>query len=89
MRAADVRDTRFAPVTFREGYDMDAVDAFLARIEAALAADEQSGAGVTGLTPEDVVSVKFTPTKFRQGYSQDGVDDFLDRVVTELHQRAR
>jgi DivIVA domain-containing protein len=89
MRAADVRGIRFEPVKFREGYDMDAVDAFLARIEAALAADEQSGAGVTGLTPEDVVAVKFTPTKFRQGYSQDGVDDFLDRVVAELHQRAR
>jgi len=89
MRAADVRGTRFEPVTFREGYDMAAVDAFLARIEAAFAADEQSGAGVPDLTPEDVVAVRFTPTRFRQGYSQDGVDDFLDQVVGELRRRAR
>ncbi len=32
----DVRNKRFTPVRFREGYDMDEVDLFLDRVEAEL-----------------------------------------------------
>jgi DivIVA domain-containing protein len=87
MRAEDVRAKRFAPVTFREGYDMEDVDAFLARVQAAMAADDEGRAGATDLRPEDVVNARFTPTKFRQGYHQDEVDDFLDEIVADLRRR--
>lgn len=37
LRPEDVRNQRFTPVRFRQGYDMDEVDHFLDRIEAELA----------------------------------------------------
>ena len=36
MRPEDVRNKRFTPVRFRQGYDMDEVDRFLDRVEAEL-----------------------------------------------------
>lgn len=70
------------PVTsFREGYDRDEVDAFAARVAAAI--DGRDGA----LAPEDVLDQRFQATKFREGYDQDAVDDLLDRVVVTLRAR--
>ena len=84
MRAEDVQAKRFSPVKFREGYDMHDVDAFLARVQAAMTAADEGRAGATDLRPEDVVNARFAPTKFREGYHQDEVDDFLDLVTAAL-----
>lgn len=73
---------RTLPVTsFREGYDQQEVDAFAARVVAALDGSDGS------LRPEDVLTQRFRSTKFRQGYDQDAVDDLLDRVVVTLRAR--
>nr|MBP1191245.1 DivIVA domain-containing protein [Frigoribacterium sp. PvP032] len=87
MRAEDVQAKRFSPVKFREGYDMADVDAFLARVQSVMAADDEGRTGAPDMMPEDVVNARFTPTKFREGYHQDQVDDFLDEIVADLHRR--
>ena len=87
MRAEDVQAKRFSPVRLRDGYDMEDVDAFLARVRAAMTADDEGRAGATDVRPEDVVNARFTPTKFREGYHQDEVDDFLDEIVVDLRRR--
>jgi DivIVA domain-containing protein len=83
MLAGDVAAKRFAPTKWREGYDQQQVDDFLARVQATLAEYER-GRPADPLTAEDVVASRFLPTRFRVGYSQDQVDDFLDEVVVEL-----
>ena len=71
--ADEVRNVRFTPVRFREGYDMSEVDDFLDQVVAAL----ESGAPVADL----VEHARFTPVRMREGYDMADVDDFLARVV--------
>jgi DivIVA domain-containing protein len=66
---------------FREGYDIDQVDAFVERAAAAL---DGTGAAVA---PADVLNARFKATKFAEGYDQDAVDDLLDQVVLSLRVR--
>jgi DivIVA domain-containing protein len=67
---------------FREGYDIDQVDAFLGR--ALIAVGEHRRAASLSLTPEAVLTAKFQATEFREGYDRDEVDDLLDQVVASL-----
>lgn len=66
---------------FREGYDIDQVDAFVERAAAAL-----DGTGAL-VAPADVLNARFKATKFAEGYDQDAVDDLLDQVVLSLRAR--
>ncbi|QTE30491.1 DivIVA domain-containing protein [Pengzhenrongella sicca] len=68
--------------TFREGYEIAAVDAFLER--AGIAVDAHRRAAPSSLTADDVRAVRFRATKFREGYDQDMVDDLLDQVAASL-----
>jgi DivIVA domain-containing protein len=89
VTAQDARSRTFTRTKWREGYDPDDVDAYLALVAQAL---EQRSADVgagrrgqpSGLRPEDVVNKRFAATKFREGYDQDEVDDYLDQVVNSL-----
>lgn len=69
---------RFAPVRFREGYDMQEVDDLLDRCERAL----RSGDG--SVTAETVQQLRLTPTRFGEGYDMEDVDRFLDGVLLPL-----
>jgi DivIVA domain-containing protein len=82
LRSADIPSIRFGVTKWREGYDQQQVDEFLAKAATALAAVEAGR--VPELTGDDVVNARFAPTKFREGYDQDAVDDFLDRVAVAL-----
>ncbi|MGW5055559.1 DivIVA domain-containing protein [Actinokineospora sp. NPDC004072] len=65
----------------RRGYREDQVDAFLDRVEAALA-------GTDPLTADDVRTAVFDPaSRVRRGYDEDQVDAFLDTVVAALSER--
>ncbi len=85
MLAGDVAAKRFAQTKWREGYDQQQVDDFLARVQRTLAEYER-GRPADPVTAEQVVASRFQPTRFRTGYAQDEVDDFLDAVVVELRQ---
>jgi DivIVA domain-containing protein len=79
----DVRNVKFdRPPLGSRGYHCDEVDAFLDRVEAALA-------GTESMTASDVRDVKFNkpPLFARRGYDEDQVDAFLDRVEAELATR--
>src|SRR5699024_7847773 len=69
---------RFAPVRFREGYDIQEVDDLLDRCERAL----RSGDG--SVTAETVQQLRLTPTRFGEGYDMEDVDRFLDGVLLPL-----
>lgn len=84
MRAQDVAGRRFAVTKWREGYDMEQVDALLERGASTLADLQRGRDGAGHLTSEGVRSSRFSPTKLRQGYDQDEVDDFLDELAAEL-----
>ncbi|MBF4572157.1 DivIVA domain-containing protein [Herbiconiux sp. VKM Ac-1786] len=89
MNARDVQEKTFAVTKWRQGYDMDEVDAVLERVSTTLAEHEQGRpAAVDAMTADEVVNARFAPTKFRQGYDQDQVDDFLDRVAVALRELA-
>src|SRR6266508_4542063 len=84
LTPADVRAVVFdkAPLGKR-GYDEDQVDAFLDRIEAAMAgSDALSAADVRAVVFQDAPLIK-------RGYHEDQVDDFLDSVVATLEHRER
>jgi len=72
----------FRTVIGREGYDVTEVDAFVARLEAAL------GQRPPAMTAEEVAAQRFTPVRVREGYEMADVDDFLEKVTAELHRRA-
>jgi DivIVA domain-containing protein len=87
MKSQDVQEKTFAVTKWRQGYDMDEVDAVLARVSATLAEQEQGRpAAVDAMTADEVVHARFSPTKFREGYDQDQVDDFLDKVAAALRE---
>lgn len=68
--------------SFRPGYDIADVDAFVERAAAAL---DAHAAGRPGpVTADEVLNVRFRSTSFRPGYDQDGIDDLLDEVVHAL-----
>ena len=71
----------FRTVTGREGYDVEEVDAFVARLESAL------GRQPPAITAEEVAAQRFAPVRLRRGYDMADVDDFLDKVTAELHRR--
>ncbi|WP_066039160.1 DivIVA domain-containing protein [Herbiconiux solani] len=84
ITAEAVAAARLTPTAFRQGYDTDEVDAFLARCAASIAHLEGGPAPAYPVSTEDVVQARFTQTKFRTGYDQDEVDDLLDRVAVTL-----
>jgi DivIVA domain-containing protein len=70
--------TRVASATFpttrvREGYAVDEVDAFLARVAAALRAGEP--------VAQMVEEARFRPVAFKRGYDMGAVDALLDEVT--------
>ena len=81
LSTEDVDRVSFAEVKFREGYDLEEVDAFVAAIRASIAAGPNAS-GVLGSA--DVNRVRFQPTKFRAGYHQDQVDAFLEKAEDTL-----
>ena len=71
----------FTQVKFREGYDIDEVDAFVAAVRASIAA----GPSATGALGSDAVrNTRFQPTKFRPGYDQNEVDALLQQAGDTL-----
>ena len=92
LTSQEVMNAKFSATRFSEGYEQDAVDAFLDRVITTLQAWETgtatstAGAAATPaelLTFYDVMDAKFLGTKF-EGYEQSEVDAFLDRVITTL-----
>jgi DivIVA domain-containing protein len=77
----DIDRVSFTQVRFREGYDIDEVDAFVAAIRASIAAGP-SAAGALGSV--GVSSARFQPTKFRPGYDQNEVDALLAQAEETL-----
>lgn len=73
-----VFDIRFTTVRFGAGYDMEDVDQYLARLEAAVRAQDGS------ISPQDVLNQRFRTTRFGDGYAADEVDRFLDETVVPL-----
>ncbi|RSX53191.1 cell division protein DivIVA [Bifidobacterium goeldii] len=65
-------DVTFSTVRFKEGYDIGAVDGFLARIDAG------------AVTADEVEHAIFPTVRFHTGYDVDEVDDYLDTVVARL-----
>ncbi len=86
MNSSELDSVVITPTKFREGYDPQEVDDFLARVRATFVAHENgtSTVGSSSLLAVDVVNQRFQPTKFRAGYDQDEIDDLLDRVVAAL-----
>jgi DivIVA domain-containing protein len=89
MTAAAVEAAVFTQTRFREGYDLEEVDAFLARCAASIRWAEGGSRPSDPVTADDVVAARFRPTKFRAGYDQDQVDDLLDRIVVTLRAEPR
>lgn len=76
--SAALRSTFLPVVRFRDGYDIDEVDAFLERVKDAL---DHPGTGGDGLTPRDVATAGFTTTSLRRGYDVVAVDRLLGRLA--------
>ncbi|GAA1695488.1 hypothetical protein GCM10009745_46590 [Kribbella yunnanensis] len=74
--------SNFTRVRWREGYDIDEVDAFLER----LAATVEGRYVDTPVTAADIRNISFTPTRLREGYAIDEVDTFLDQAERGLSQ---
>jgi DivIVA domain-containing protein len=70
----------FRRVKWQQGYDIAEVDAFVARLEAAV--DGRPGA--QPVTVDEIRNVAFRPVRFREGYAIEDVDDFLDLAVQSL-----
>lgn len=77
LSSASLRTTRW-----REGYDIDQVDAAIARCVRAIAAREHGTREAP--SAEEVLALRFRSTKLKAGYDQDDVDGLLDRVVAAL-----
>lgn len=76
--ALRARAAAFPQTSFREGYDIDQVDAYVAQLAAVLDGSSPP------VTADEVLHARFGYTKFRAGYDQDAVDDLLDEVATTL-----
>ena len=77
-----VRNVAFSkPPVGKRGYNEDEVDAFLDRVEAALA-----NPGEPSLTADEVHQVAFSkPPIGKRGYNEDEVDAFVDLVEQQLN----
>lgn len=71
----------FRRVRWREGYSIEEVDAFVARVEEALRSPSPS------LGADDVVAATFTAVRLREGYSMQDVDEWLDQAEAALRDR--
>ena len=70
----------FTRVRWREGYDMDQVDAFLERLMATV-----EGRYVERpVTADEIHEVSFSPVRLTHGYSVQEVDAFLDTAESLL-----
>ena len=81
LTTVEIDRVSFTQVKFREGYDIDEVDAFVAAVRASIAAGP-SAAGALG--SDAVRNTRFQPTKFRPGYNQDEVDALLSQAEDTL-----
>ena len=70
--------TRFPTTKLLEGYEVAAVDAFVARAERAVSMRDGS------VTAAEVEKIRFAPVRFRTGYQMDDVDNHLERLVEQL-----
>lgn len=84
MLSGDITKKKFATTKWREGYQMDQVDALLERVRATLIGYEHRRRPTDAITATEVAESRFIRTKFRSGYDQDQVDDFLDELVAAL-----
>lgn len=67
---------------FREGYDTEEVDTFVARLLATV-----NGQPVDRpVTAHEVSNVQFTPVRLREGYDVAEVDIFLETAESWLRQ---
>ncbi|WP_304523512.1 DivIVA domain-containing protein [Aeromicrobium sp. Leaf350] len=64
---------RFTLVRFREGYDADEVDAFVATVEAEIGRARPDPA-----LADRIRSARFKPRRLRPSYDMGEVDQFLD-----------
>ena len=79
---ADIRDAAFSkPAMGHRGYDEDAVDEFLGRVETTLRNPTVSG----GVTSAEIDNASFAkPPIGRRGYNEEEVDALLARVAIAL-----
>ena len=83
LTSRDVTSKIFTSTRFRNGYEPDQVDAFMALL--AWETGTVVGAPQKMLTAQDVMDAKFqASSKFGEGYEQDEVDEFLDDVAGTL-----
>jgi len=75
------RGARFSTVHSDQGYDIDEVDAYLARVERALAGS------IPSVTAGDLEKHRFAPVAGRAGYDPAEVEVYLQRLAADLHQR--
>lgn len=84
ITAEEVASAQFTVTSFREGYDSEDVDAFLAACVETLRGLEGGARSDARITAKQVAAARFGQTKFRAGYDQNEVDDLLDRVAATL-----
>lgn len=84
ISADDVERAELATTQVKRGYDADEVDAFRARVVAALRAHAAHRPADAGLTADEVAHRMFTVTQFQAGYDEQEVDSLLDQVVAAL-----
>ena len=65
------------PRTGSAGYDRSQVDAFLARVRATVAGEDE-------LTPADVEDIRFPRSSSGPGYRESEVDDLMDRAAAAI-----
>jgi DivIVA domain-containing protein len=85
LTASAIRSVPIPRVKFREGYDIDEVDALVESVAAPLDHWERYGS-YTGPLADDIARVRFLSTKFREGYDQAFVDDLLDGIAATVTQ---
>ncbi|MGC0422105.1 DivIVA domain-containing protein [Embleya sp. AB8] len=76
-------DWVFTRTRLREGYAIEDVDTFLARVR-----DTLDGTAPAPLTPAQVREQRFTTVRLREGYDEDEVDAALDEIEARLAARA-
>ena len=67
----------FTVVRWREGYQIDEVDAFLDDIEPRVARGAASG------LVDEILHVTFGPVRIKRGYDMDEVDHYLDALAVQ------